>query len=101
MIYLKNKKTGQIGKFSCFQGEKWEKATKDEIKNFELEQEKPKLINKRISYLKSTDWYIIRELEGNKKCPKEISKKRKKTREEINEIEKTTKKEDLKQYENF
>lgn len=110
MLYLKNKKTKQIGKFSCPQGQfegkdkkkkwvsDWENATQEEINNFELSKIKIDLINKRKSYLKSTDWYDIRSING-KKVPKEIQNKRQKTREEINEIKDIKILKDLKKYE--
>lgn len=113
MKYYKNKKTKQISKFACSQGyfkgkgknkkwvSDWEDTTKKEIDNFELEKQKPKLINKRKSYLNSTDWYVIRSIELSIEIPKEIKEKRDKAREEINEIEKITKKEDLLKFNNF
>jgi len=63
-----------------------------------LEKIKILEIKKRENYLKDTDWYIIRSING-KKVPKKIEKNRVKSREDINEIEKITKKEDLKKYE--
>ena len=100
MKHYTNKKTGQISKFACTQGKDWTETTKEEIRSFELKQEKPKLINERIAYLNSTDWYVIRDLEG-KKISKEIKDKRKRARDEINKIELIDNKKDIESYKSF
>lgn len=62
--------------------------SKEECKKIKKEKEDLNKISEAKNYLNSTDWYIIRELENEKKCPKNIKKKRKESRLLINEIEK-------------
>jgi len=67
-------------------------------KKISLDKLKDKQINIRKNYLRETYEYWFDDVEN---MPKEIKDKRNLAKKQIKEIEKITKKEDLKQYENF
>lgn len=52
-----------------------------EMKKYDLSIE----ISKNKSYLLSTDWYVLRELDSGKAIPKDIKEKREKARKEISD----------------
>jgi len=66
--------------------------TAQNIDIFLFEEKKQSLINVRLQYLKSTDWYTARELDEPNSYPQEIKAKRILARQEINEIEVATQK---------
>ena len=88
-------KEGKIAKFDKSKN-KWvyeditkpEPEPKPEPTQEEIIKElKLNLINSRLSYLSSTDWYITREFDKPNSYPQEIKDKRNLIRDEINEIE--------------
>lgn len=87
---------GNLGTF--FYSEDWKEATQTEINNYNKEKLKKELIDSRLAYLNSTDWYIIREIDQPNSYPKEIKAARIRAREEINEIEACTTLKQLEKY---
>jgi hypothetical protein len=89
MIIQKNKKTGEVKKVNCPQGDDWEMASKSESETLELNQEKNKLISDR----KSKRAEIFREwFDDLENMPEDVKEESRKMKREIGEIEIANKK---------
>lgn len=62
--------------------------TQKELDDEKVKQEKEKEISEAKQYLNETDWYIIREMEGGGKMPKEIKDKRAEARKKADRASK-------------
>ncbi|NHJ87768.1 MAG: hypothetical protein FK734_20065 [Asgard group archaeon] len=91
MFHYRDKNTGQIRSFACEQNDKdLEIADINDEQNFEFQQTKITLINNRRNYLKSTDYYVLKEIDIPGSYPEEIKNKRILAWQEIEEIENAT-----------
>lgn len=93
-IILKNKNDGNIYEFQSNEfpadSDKWQEASLTEKNNLKRNNIKDFLISSRKSYLKATDFRVLRFIDEGTPYPDEIKSKRILARQEINEIEACT-----------
>lgn len=86
-MYLKNKKTGHIAKYSRPQGENYVECTQEEIDGVNLQKQKKNLIGQRRQYLKQTFEIWFDDVEN---ITQDVKDKRILAKQEIEAIETAT-----------